>query len=225
MKVSIIIPTFNRADLLKTCLDSVQDNTDLTDSEVIVISNGCKDNTVDLVKSYGDKFKVYHWPEPLGFSRAVNAGIAVAKGDYFILLNNDTKIFSNQINWVDLLLEPFKLYRNVGITGPQFFPSQYANTPCLFFFCVAISRSVIDTIGYFNTDFGVGGNEDLDYCIRAYRAGFTIHKTLVHSGCRYEFPAFHIGGATRSVLPNEKEIREANNVLFYKLYGKDAIKF
>ncbi len=43
MKVSIIIPTYNRFDLLKTCLDSVEKYTDLKDKEIVVVSNGCKD--------------------------------------------------------------------------------------------------------------------------------------------------------------------------------------
>ena len=45
MKFSIIIPTLNRWDLLNKCLKSIKDNTDLTDGEVIVVSNGCTDFT------------------------------------------------------------------------------------------------------------------------------------------------------------------------------------
>lgn len=220
MKVSIIIPTYNRADLLKTCLDSLKENTDLSDKEVIVISNGCVDNTVELVNRYGSPFRVVHWPERLGYAKAINAGLVLAKGEYIVLLNNDTKFFANNYNWVDLLLEPFKLYKNVGITGPQFFPNQYANTPCLFFFCVMLSRKVFNAIGFLDERFGIGGNEDLDYCIRAYRAGFTIHKTIAHPEAKFEFPIFHAGGLTRVHLP---DVREENNEIFRQIYGKNSI--
>jgi len=214
MKVSIIIPTYNRADLLKTCLDSLKENTDLSDKEVIVVSNGCVDSTVELVPQYGTPFKLIHRPQRLGYAKAINAGLVLAKGEYIVLLNNDTRFFASEINWVDLLLEPFRLYKNVGLVGPQFFPHQYANTPCLFFFCVMLSRQVFDAVGFLDERFGIGGNEDLDYCIRAYRAGFTIHKTV------YEFPIFHAGGLTRAQLP---DVREENNEIFRRKYGKNSI--
>ena len=93
MKFSIVIPTLNRWDLLNKCLRSIKENTDLTDAEVIVVSNGCTDHTPTYFKSvYKAPFHIIEWPKPLGYPKAVNMGMSAATGDYVILLNNDTEL-------------------------------------------------------------------------------------------------------------------------------------
>ena len=93
MKISIVIPTLNHLeDCLKPCLESIVNYTDLTDTEVIVVSNGSTDGTQEYVKSLGDKFILLDFPEPLGYSKATNEGIKVARGDFLLLLNNDLSL-------------------------------------------------------------------------------------------------------------------------------------
>ncbi len=74
MKFSIVIPTYNRWDLLKKCLTSIKDNTDLSYGEIIVVSNGCADYTpFYFEQNFKDKnIHLIHWPEPLGYPKAVN---------------------------------------------------------------------------------------------------------------------------------------------------------
>ena len=75
MKVSIIIPTYNRFDLLKTCLDSVEKYTNLKDKEIVIVSNGCKDKTVRFIKlkqDIGLPYKLLEFPRPIGFPKAIN---------------------------------------------------------------------------------------------------------------------------------------------------------
>ena len=82
MKYSIVIPTYNRKDLLEKCINCIIEHTDLNaDIEVIAVCNGCQDGSVELMQSYNklhSNIKVVYWHEPLGFSRAINMGLAVS---------------------------------------------------------------------------------------------------------------------------------------------------
>jgi len=200
MKYSIIIPTFNKVELLKECLYSVILHTDLTDTEVIVVSNGCNDDTVNYMNTFLDKrFRMIHWPEPIGYPNAVNVGISVSKGDYIILLNNDLTLLSNQ--WLPMLIEPFNKFSASGVTGPV--KDFYNKKPWVLFFCAAIKKEVFKKVGLLDISFSPGIGEDVDFCMKAHNAGFTIHQVpeqLLQSAEGNEkfkigaFPVYHKGG-------------------------------
>ena len=109
-KVSIVIPTYNHlSDALRPCLESIVKFTDLSSTEVIVVSNGSTDGTQDFVRALGEPFKLLDHPEPIGYPKAVNAGIREATGEYVVLLNNDTALLDQQANtWIDMMLQPFE---------------------------------------------------------------------------------------------------------------------
>ena len=59
MKFSIIIPTLSRWDLLKECVDSLISHTNLSDGEIIIVSNGCTDNTpYNVITTYSEYFYI-----------------------------------------------------------------------------------------------------------------------------------------------------------------------
>ena len=120
MKYSIIIPTYNHCeDLLKPCLESLIKNTDLSNVEVIIVANGCTDDTVATVANLGHPFKLIHDARPLGFTVATNLGIKIATGDYVVLLNNDTVLldWQGKSDWLRILEQPFQ-DPDVWMTGP-----------------------------------------------------------------------------------------------------------
>ena len=90
MKFSIVIPTYNHCeDLLKPCLESLFKYSNISDIELIIVSNGSKDTTFEYLGALKEKFnylglsdnlKVIWNPEPMGYSRATNAGIEVERG-------------------------------------------------------------------------------------------------------------------------------------------------
>lgn len=84
-KFSIIIPVYNVEKYLKKCLDSVFNQT-YKDYEVIVVNDGTKDSSMDIVKDYN--VKVINQKNQ-GLSAARNAGVKVATGDYLIFLDSD----------------------------------------------------------------------------------------------------------------------------------------
>jgi GT2 family glycosyltransferase len=203
MKISIVIPTYNHCDdLLKPCIESIVKYTDFTNVEVIVSANGCKDNTKEYVESLGKPFKLVWNEEAIGFSRATNAGIEAATGDYIVLLNNDIVLLQQEKNkWLDLLREPF-IDDKVGVTGPLKGPSEPAGRDFIIFFCCMIARKVFNKIGLLDTIFGVGGGEDTDFCIKAEDAGYKLvqvpkeplitNKSFMIGG----FPIYHKGEGT-----------------------------
>ena len=178
MKHSIVLGVLNHLeDCTRPCIESIQKYSDLTNCEVIVVANGCTDGTEDYIRSLGPPFRLLSYPEPLGFPRAYNEGMRVATGEYITLLNNDTVLLPQaRGEWLRMLEQPFLDDPATGLTGPFLANSTAANDSFLIFFCATISRKCIDRVGYLDEIFTMGTGEDTDLCIRAKRAGFTIHQ-------------------------------------------------
>lgn len=87
MKVTVLIPTRNRASLVGEAIRSVQAQT-LPPHEIIVIDNGSDDDTPAVLAGFGAALQVIHQPQ-VGKSRSLNAGIARATGDAIIVLDDD----------------------------------------------------------------------------------------------------------------------------------------
>ncbi len=95
MDVSIVIVSYNVAPLLKNCLDSIIKYTEGVDFEIIVVDNQSTDNSVEVLKAFGNKIKLIEAGENGGFSKGNNLGIKAAKGKYILLLNPDTVLVEN----------------------------------------------------------------------------------------------------------------------------------
>jgi glycosyltransferase involved in cell wall biosynthesis len=89
---SVIIPTYNRAALLREALDSVFAQIH-TDYEVLVVDDGSKDVTSSVVASYGDRVR-YFQQQNQGPGSARNLGIKYAAGEYIAFLDSDDLWFS-----------------------------------------------------------------------------------------------------------------------------------
>lgn len=91
MKISVIVPVYNTGKYLKKCLDSLVNQT-LEDIEIIVVNDGSSDNSIDIIKSYGKKYKnkiIFLDKENGGQGSARNLGIKVAKGEYIGFVDSD----------------------------------------------------------------------------------------------------------------------------------------
>ena len=189
--ISVIIPTLNHCeDLFKPCLESVIKYTDFTNVEVIVVANGCTDGTEEYLKK--QPVITLWFDKPLGYTKAINAGIKVAKGDKIILLNNDTVITGG--DWVKRLCDPLK--DNVGVTGTIRQWSPDAERNFIIFFCCAIRRVMFDKIGLLDETFSPGYGEDVDFCIKVTQKGFRCIPVAKHLGIGdgkniTDFPIYH----------------------------------
>lgn len=227
---SIIIPTLGKCDeLLKPLCESIIQYTDLSNTEIIIVSNGSKDNTREYVESLGNPFKLLWFDKPLGYTKATNEGIKVAKGKNVILLNNDCLLLPQEKDtWIKLLLDPLK-DETVGATGPIYGYSEPANRKFLVFFCAAMRREMFEKVGLLDEIFSPGGGEDTDWCIKCEDLGYKILQVPTGESLGYKdglcigsFPIFHRGEATvrdKTLVPEWNEIFERNSQILRERYN------
>ena len=92
MDISIIIVSFNVRYFLESCLYSVYKALTEAEGEVIVVDNNSVDGTIPMLTHKFPEVKLIANKENLGFAKACNQGIAIARGRYVLLLNPDTLI-------------------------------------------------------------------------------------------------------------------------------------
>ena len=102
-RVSIIIPTRDRLDLLKRCVDSIERFTDYQNYEVVIIDNHSEDPvTLDYLKS--TKHRVIHDSSAaFNFARLNNQAAQVVDGKYLVFLNNDIEVIRGE--WLSAMIE------------------------------------------------------------------------------------------------------------------------
>jgi O-antigen biosynthesis protein len=209
VKYSIVIPTYNHLeDCLKPCIESVLKFSDMSETEIIVVANGCKDGTREYLKSLKGRGVRYVWyNEGLGYTKAANIGIQQSEGEYVVLLNNDTVIldFAPKHEWLKALERPFEEDPKMGVVGPSilYFSPGHKETGLRYnrtdgdwfvvFFCAMIKKSTFDAIGLLDEIFSPGFGEDLDFCLRAKAKGYTIRQVPFDKEWEYqtEFPIYH----------------------------------
>ena len=96
-KVSVIIPTYNRAQLLSRAVNSVLSQT-FTDYEILIVDDHSSDNTQDMIADFSDlRIRSIRHRTNLRQSAAINTGIANARGDYVAFLDDDDVWLPNKL--------------------------------------------------------------------------------------------------------------------------------
>jgi GT2 family glycosyltransferase len=105
MKLSIIIVNYNVAYFLEQCLQSVYSALKTINAEIFVVDNNSVDNSVEMLQSKFPNVQLIQNRENVGFSKANNQAIRLAKGEYILLLNPDTVVeadtFEKIISFMD----------------------------------------------------------------------------------------------------------------------------
>lgn len=239
VKYSIVIPTYNHCrDLLKPCLESIRKYTDMGECEVVVVANGCTDETREYVESLGSPFKLVWSDAALGYTKATNLGINAARGKYIVLMNNDTVLLHQPVNhWLNLLRNPFDIDPTVGITGPMRFSWDCGGVQreAMAFWLVMIPRAVFDKVGILDEIFSPGMGEDGDFSIRVTEAGYKLISVPNDDTFKFDdgpdkmpFPIWHMGNGTFNENEAEKNsiILRNNKILNYRwgMQSKKDIK-
>ena len=101
MDLSVIVVNRDRRDLLLECLGSVSPGS----TELIVVDNGSSDGSADAVAGAFPKARLLRQDTNLGFARAVNLGLKIARGKTIVLLNNDAKVLDGALERMHAFLE------------------------------------------------------------------------------------------------------------------------
>lgn len=115
--VSIIIPTLEKYEYLERCISSILEKTTYDNFEIIIVDTGSKEEKVlEYYESLKQdkRIKIPIWKERFNYSGVNNFGVKHAKGQYLLLLNNDTEIISP--NWIEGMLEHAQR-KEVGAVG------------------------------------------------------------------------------------------------------------
>ena len=201
--LSIVVVTFGNRDLNRLCLESLRARTEWPSYEVVVVDNGSSDGTRELLgeaAAQDARIRPILFDDNRGYPAAVNAGLAEARGETLILLNNDTVVTRR---WATALLRHLARDGGLGLVGPVTnaianearVPVEYRRLEelpdwaarwtrahdgetfpisSLAFFCVAMPRTVFEKVGPLDERFGPGMFEDGDYNRRVRDAGWEV---------------------------------------------------
>lgn len=100
MILSIVIANWNTKELIKECLESIFEThkNELSNYEIIVIDNASDDGSREYLRELGSKIILIENPDNLGYAKACNQGMKIAKGKYILLLGSDTIIQENTLS-------------------------------------------------------------------------------------------------------------------------------
>ena len=203
MRATIVIPTFNRLEQLKSVIAAVQrqNRPSDTDLEVVVVDDGSSDGTGEWLESQigNPGFKVIR-QQNAGPARARNRGVEAASGDLILFLGDDTE---PQPGWLDAHLEEHRFFDGPGplavlgyttfspdIESPFLrFINEYGaqfgylliedplDVPFNFFYTsnISLPRSELVRLGGFREDFPAAAWEDIEFAYRAVGDGLKIH--------------------------------------------------
>jgi GT2 family glycosyltransferase len=130
MTVSVVVVNWDRCELLRACLRSLQAQT-FRDFEILVVDNGSQDGSAAMVEREFPAARLIRNTVNRGFCAANNQGIAQARGRHVALLNNDAEA---DTRWLEGLLSAFRLGEDVGMAASKIL--------------VWENRAVIDKVGH-----------------------------------------------------------------------------
>lgn len=191
---SIVIPTYNRADLLRYCLDSLVAQT-YTNWEAIIIDNYSVDNNEQVAASYGDKrIRFYKNANEGIIAVSRNKALSLAEGDVICFLDSDDIWTSDKLEKVmpyldryDMVYHDMIIYHDQDgkitydkpLKGRKLKNNQYMDAlldgnPCINSSLV-VKRSVLEKIGTISEERELIGVEDFDYVLRMLQVASSTH--------------------------------------------------
>ncbi|HOG18400.1 MAG TPA: glycosyltransferase family 2 protein [Syntrophales bacterium] len=236
--VSIVIVSYNTADLIGRCLESVFASRDCR-TEVFVADNASADGSTGLIRTGFPQVRLIANADNRGFGAACNQGLSLCRGRYVLFLNPDASLqpdaLSRAVSAMDRspfiglaglrilnpdgTLQPSVSYRYPGQRHCrdelQDLPGRIA---CVLGAAMLARADILHGLGGFDEDFFLYG-EDQDLCLRIRRKGYEI-------GYVKEAVAVHIGAQSeRSTAPEDLMLRKIRaEYLFYeKHYRPDTV--
>lgn len=197
MKITVLVCTRNRPDIIESCIYSILKNT-YPDFEFLIVDQSTDEKSKEIAEKYislDGRIRYLHVKDK-GKSKALNLGIKNSSGD--IIATTDDDCVVNQ-DWIEKIVEAFQRNPDVGIVfgsvvdNVALVGKKYARKPIndrkisgrlskLLFVAdganMSIKRNIFNTLGGFDIFLGPGSplfsSEDQDFAYRALRAGFQI---------------------------------------------------
>jgi GT2 family glycosyltransferase len=116
VELSIIIVSWNAKRYVEECLDSLSRQTLNISVEVIVVDNASSDDTPEMIRQQFPHVALIRNADNVGFAKANNIGIRLAKGMYLCLINSDVNIPPECLQTIYDFMEK---HPTVGVAGPQ----------------------------------------------------------------------------------------------------------
>ena len=197
---SVVLITYNRADLLPRCIDSVINQT-FKDWELIIVDNYSEDGSKELIENYmSNESRIsliqVHNNNVLAYSR--NIGIRAARGKYICILDSDDWYTTDKLQVVfdvcmhgdyDVIYNSYQQVTERGMgricgkslkTGDVFY-ELLENGPIICNTTTVVKKASIEKVGYLSEDPKLRAVEDLDLWLRLAQMGcvfFFINKCL-----------------------------------------------
>lgn len=231
--VSIVIPTFNRLDMLKSCLRAILQFTEPI-YQIVVVDDGSSDGTAEFLAALPHVVVVSNQTN-LDFLLSANKGANETESEFIVFLNNDVVV---REGWLSKLLAVISDNPECGAVGPKFvnfdgslqeagcYVTEDANVViygsaggafCPEFgylrevdycsgACLLVRSSLFFAAGGFDTRFVPAYFEDVDLCFQINQAGYKVFY-------QPEAVVFHHGTGSRS-LEKARELCEVNRSKF-----------
>lgn len=136
--LSVIIANYNTKDLLRDCLRSIYDGTRGIAFEVIVVDDCSTDGSADMVSEQFPHARVIRNPTNLRYAKANNAGLAVARGRYGLLLNSDVVVRPGAFQ---ALVEFMDRHPDAAAAGPKLINPDGSVQHCIRSFATPVSMA------------------------------------------------------------------------------------
>lgn len=213
--LSIIIPTWNRCDLVRSCLDSLAKQT-WRGFHVIVVDDASEDDTADTLARDYPHVELVRLRKRSGFAHATNSGLRGARTPWMLCLNNDITLAPDALDHLMAaaqvggthILTPLMLWQDTpqivyaagdflrvsgrpeshGFRVPREAFHPRAEVFGVTFGAALISREALHAVGDLDTSFGAYF-EDADWCCRARLLGYDAR-------CVPEAVVYHVGSAS-----------------------------
>ena len=115
--VSIVIPTRDQAALLRATVDSILGRTQYDAYEILIVDNDSRDpEALEYLASLRSPCSILRWPQPFNYSAINNFGVASARGEQLLFLNNDVEVINP--DWMTAMLE-YAQFDSVGAVGAR----------------------------------------------------------------------------------------------------------
>ncbi|MEN3282322.1 MAG: hypothetical protein V7607_3462 [Solirubrobacteraceae bacterium] len=227
--VTVVVPSYGDPTLTIDAVRSVRKTVDPKRTRIVVVDDGsAAQHQERLQRELAGEAEVILGEEQVGFAANANRGLKAATGDV-VLLNNDTiahprwlerlqyyaytakshGIVGPKLLYPDHRIQSAGSYRNLG--APEWFDHRYRFAPAehgpanviapvlgTTGACMYVKRQALDQIGLLDERYGMA-YEDMDWCLRAWEAGFDVTYYPRAS-------LTHLESVTRGTAPGDREI-------------------